>query len=37
MRATWNADARRLHPEPKLEAAEIKDHVAFWEGVEVTA
>jgi uncharacterized protein (DUF427 family) len=25
------------YPEPKEEAAEIKDHVAFWRGVEVLA
>ena len=32
-----NADAAWHYPEPKQAAAEIKDHVAFWNGVEVTA
>ena len=32
-----NADAGWFYPEPKDAAAEIKDHVAFWKGVEVTA
>ncbi|MDO9410394.1 DUF427 domain-containing protein [Patulibacter sp.] len=31
-----NADAAWFYPEPKDAAAEIKDHVAFWKGVEVT-
>ena len=30
-----NADAAWFYPEPKDAAAEIKDHVAFWRGVEV--
>ncbi len=32
-----NSDAAWHYPEPKDAAAEIKDHVAFWNGVEVTA
>ena len=32
-----NADAVWFYPEPKDAAAEIKDRVAFWKGVEVTA
>ena len=32
-----NADAAWYYPEPKDEAAHIKDHIAFWNGVEVTA
>ena len=28
-------DAGWYYPEPKEAAAEIKDHVAFWKGVEV--
>lgn len=31
------ADAAWYYPEPKDAAKEIKDHVAFWRGVEVTA
>ena len=31
-----NADAAWYYPEPKSAAAEIKDHVAFWRGVEVS-
>ena len=31
-----NADAAWTYPEPKDAAAEIKDHVAFWKGVEVS-
>jgi uncharacterized protein (DUF427 family) len=31
-----NADAAWFYPEPKDAAAEIKDRVAFWKGVEVT-
>jgi uncharacterized protein (DUF427 family) len=31
-----NADAAWFYPEPKDAAAEIRDHVAFWKGVEVT-
>ncbi|MCR9160657.1 MAG: DUF427 domain-containing protein [Nannocystaceae bacterium] len=30
-----NAAAAWYYPEPKAAAAEIKDHVAFWKGVEV--
>ncbi len=32
-----NADAAWYYPEPKEAAAEIKDRVAFWRGVVVTA
>jgi uncharacterized protein (DUF427 family) len=32
-----NPDAAWYYPEPKDAAAEIKDHFAFWHGVEVTA
>jgi uncharacterized protein (DUF427 family) len=32
-----NADAAWYYPEPKDAAAEIKDHVAFWRGVQVEA
>ncbi|SDC87896.1 DUF427 domain-containing protein [Actinokineospora iranica] len=31
-----NVDAAWYYPEPKDAAAEIKGHVAFWNGVEVT-
>ena len=30
-----NKDAAWYYPEPKEEAAEIKDHVAFWKGVRI--
>lgn len=30
-----NADAAWFYPEPKSAAAEIKDRIAFWKGVEV--
>ncbi len=30
-----NADAAWYYPAPKPAAAEIKDHVAFWHGVEI--
>ncbi|HEU0318695.1 MAG TPA: DUF427 domain-containing protein [Solirubrobacteraceae bacterium] len=30
-----NPDAAWYYPEPKEAAAEIKDHYAFWKGVEV--
>lgn len=30
-----NADAAWYYPSPKDAAAEIKDHVAFWRGVQV--
>jgi uncharacterized protein (DUF427 family) len=32
-----NKDAAWFYPTPKDAAKEIKDHVAFWKGVEVTA
>ena len=32
-----NEDAAWYYPEPKDAAAEIRDRVAFWKGVEVTA
>ena len=31
-----NANAAWIYREPKDAAAEIRDHVAFWKGVEVT-
>ena len=31
-----NPDAAWYYPQPKDAAAEIRDHVAFWKGVEVT-
>ena len=31
-----NENAAWYYPEPKEAAAEIKDHVAFWKGVEVS-
>ena len=31
-----NEDAAWYYPEPKDAAAEIKDRIAFWKGVEVT-
>jgi len=34
---TENPDAAWFYPEPKEAAAQIKDHVAFWKGVEVSA
>lgn len=30
-----NKDAAWYYPAPKSEAANIKDHIAFWKGVEV--
>ena len=33
--ADINQDAAWYYPEPKQAAAQIKDHVAFWRGVEV--
>jgi uncharacterized protein (DUF427 family) len=30
-----NADAAWYYPDPKTAAHDIKDHVAFWRGVEV--
>jgi len=32
-----NPDAAWYYPEPKEAAKEIKNHVAFWKGVEITA
>ncbi len=32
-----NADAAWTYPEPKDGAAELKDRIAFWKGVKVTA
>lgn len=32
-----NDDAAWFYPAPKEAAAEIRDHVAFWRGVEVAA
>lgn len=32
-----NADAAWYYPEPKEAAANIRDHVAFWRGVQVSA
>jgi uncharacterized protein (DUF427 family) len=32
-----NRDAAWYYPDPKPEAAEIKDYVAFWRGVKVEA
>ena len=32
-----NRDAAWCYPDPKPAAAEIKDYVAFWKGVEVRA
>jgi uncharacterized protein (DUF427 family) len=32
-----NPDAAWFYPEPKDAAKQIKDHVAFWRGVEITA
>ncbi|MCP2166191.1 DUF427 domain-containing protein [Goodfellowiella coeruleoviolacea] len=31
-----NTDAAWYYPDPKPAAAEIKNHVAFWRGVEIT-
>lgn len=31
-----NKDAAWYYPEPSKAAAKIKDHIAFWHGVEVT-
>ena len=31
-----NPDAAWYYPEPKPEAAQIKDRIAFWNGVDVT-
>ena len=32
-----NADAAWYYPDPKDAAAEIKDHIAFWRGVDIQA
>lgn len=32
-----NPDAAWYYPEPKEAAKKIKNHVAFWKGVEITA
>jgi uncharacterized protein (DUF427 family) len=32
-----NEDAAWYYPEPKPEAAQIRDRIAFWKGVDVTA
>lgn len=34
---TVNSDAAWFYPEPKEAAAEIKNRVAFWKGVEILA
>ena len=34
--AQSNVDAAWYYPEPKAAAQSIKDHVAFWRGVEVS-
>lgn len=31
-----NTDAAFYYPEPSKAAAEIKDHIAFWRGVQVS-
>ncbi len=31
-----NPDAAWYYPEPKEAAAQIKDHIAFWKGVQIT-
>ena len=31
-----NEDAAWVYPTPKEQASNIKDHIAFWRGVEVT-
>jgi len=31
-----NKDGAWYYPDPKTEAAEIKEHVAFWRGVQIT-
>jgi len=30
-----NADAAWYYPQPSAKAAQIKDHVAFWKGVQI--
>jgi uncharacterized protein (DUF427 family) len=32
-----NTDAAWYYPEPKPAASEIKDHLAFWRGVNITS
>jgi len=32
-----NPDAAWYYPQPSAAAAEIKDHLAFWRGVEITS
>lgn len=32
-----NAEAAWYYPDPKPEAAEIKNYIAFWKGIEVVA
>ncbi len=32
-----NKDAAWFYPEPKAEAAEIKNYIAFWKGVKIEA
>ena len=32
-----NADAAWVYHEPKPEAAQIKDYVAFWKGIHITS
>jgi uncharacterized protein (DUF427 family) len=34
---TTNKDAAWYYPEPKPRAAQIRDRIAFWKGVEVSA
>ncbi len=36
VREDVNNDAAWTYPEPKEKASEIKNHVAFWKGVQVT-
>lgn len=31
----WNEDAAWYYPDPSEEAAMIKNHVAFWKGVQI--
>ena len=33
---TTNTDAAWFYPNPSDKATEIKDHVAFWKGIEIT-
>ena len=34
---TVSKDAAWYYPDPKSAAANIKDHIAFWRGVQITA